>query len=218
MKRHLFIVLILYTALACAQDTVTVVHQRYTTTFDKTLHYPVKVHWIVSASDVCKKNTPGYIKRTNDFRPDPALPDVTDLAQDYHSASDRYDRGHNMDAADNSCNPAQMHECFYFSNMTAQTKHLNEQTWRYLEDHTRQLAENYGKVEVWCGSYGKTEMIGKVTVPAFCWKILRYNGKVEAYIFPNSASVNINPYTEYRSSVSSVRNASHLFLADVPDF
>lgn len=218
MKKYLLVTLLLYSACAIAQDTVTIVHQRYTTTFDKRLHYPVKVHWIVMASDVCEKNTPGYVKRTNDFRPDPALPDDTDLKLDYKSGSDAYDRSHNMDAADNSCNVSQMHDCFYFSNMMPQTKHLNEQTWRYLEDHTRQMAKTYGKVEVWCGSYGKKGMMGKVTVPAFCWKILKYNGTMEAYIFPNTVSVNSSPYTDYKRSISSIRNASHLSLPDAPNF
>jgi len=218
MKKFFLVALLLYSVAVAAQDTVTIVHQRYTTTFDKQLHYPVKVHWIVKAADVCEKNTPGYIKRTNDYRADAALFDATNLKLDYKSASDRYDRGHNMDAADNSCNLAQMHESFYFSNMTPQTKHLNEQTWRYLEDHTRQLAKVFGKVEVWCGSYGKKEMMGRVTVPAFCWKILKYNGTVEAYVFPNTVSVNSGPYTDYKRSISSIRNASHLSLPDAPNF
>jgi DNA/RNA endonuclease G (NUC1) len=214
MKRFI-LVAFLITSFAYAQDTITIYHQRYTTTFDTVLLYPVKVHWIVTSADICDSKSPYKVKRTNDFKPDPLLKKYTSLKVDYKLGSKQYDRGHNMDAADNSCNIDQMHECFYFSNMTPQTKHLNEQTWEKLEEHTRKLAKLYGKVEIWCGSYGNKEKIGRVTVPTYCWKIIRYNGVVEAYLFPNTSDVNVFPYAYYANSVSNISNASHLTILSV---
>jgi len=210
--KKLLLALLFYPVFAQAQDTISLVHQRYTTTFDTVLLYPVKVHWIDSASNICNTSSSYHVKRTNDFKADPLLKKYTNLKRDYKLGSDRYDRGHNMDAADNSCNITQMHECFYFSNMTPQTKHLNEQTWEKLEEHTRKLALQYGKVEVWCGSYGAIEKIGRVTVPAYCWKIIRYNSFVEAYLFPNIATVNKHPYTHYQTTINNIRESTNLQL------
>lgn len=100
----------------------------------------------------------------------------------------------------------------YFSNMTPQTKELNEQIWGNLEDETRRLAKLYGQVEVWCGSYAYKEKMGAVTVPMFCWKILKYNGQAIAYIFPNHHDVNKHPFNYYKSSLQSIRLASKLNL------
>jgi DNA/RNA endonuclease G (NUC1) len=216
MKTFITIFLCFFSAFVLAQDTITIAHHRYTTTFDTVLRYPVKVHWIVADSDVCAAGNNRHVGRTNDFRPDPAFQSQTDLQPFYHAISKNYDRGHNMDAADNSCNISNMHECFYFSNMTAQTKHLNEITWEKLEEHTRDVALQFSKVEVWCGSYGITDKSGPMTIPAFCWKVLRYNGTTEAYIFPNTATVNQKPYTDYASTVDSIRTASGLGLAEIP--
>ncbi|TSJ35891.1 hypothetical protein FO440_23510 [Mucilaginibacter corticis] len=214
MKLFLYLI-ILCSSVVYAQDTVTIHHKRYTTTFDRVLLYPVKVYWVDSAENICTAKAPGHVKRTNDFKADPLLAGVTELREDYKQGSDRYDRGHNMDAADNACDVDQMHECFYYSNMTPQTKHLNEQTWKALEEYTRKLALSARRVEVWCGSYGSTEKIGRVTAPAFCWKILRYQGKVEAYLMPNTADVNLHPYYYYKSTVAEIRAGSKLALGEI---
>jgi DNA/RNA endonuclease G (NUC1) len=214
MIYRILAILLFSTSPGFAQHTIILHHQRYTTTFDTVLLYPVKVHWVDSAANICTTKSPLHCKRTNDFKADPLLKKYTSLKQDYHLGSAKYDRGHNMDAADNSCNITQMHECFYFSNMTPQTKQLNEQTWEKLEEHTRKLAAQYGVVEVWCGSYGAIEKIGRVTVPAYCWKIIRYQGKVEAYLMINTADVNRYPYYHYRCTVSEIQTASKLPLKE----
>ncbi|MFB9843976.1 DNA/RNA non-specific endonuclease [Mucilaginibacter ginsenosidivorans] len=217
IKRLITISLCSWMSTAVAQDTVTIVHHRYITTFDTVLHYPVKVHWILNAADVCPAGKPRHVNRTNDFRPDAALPGPTDLQPFYHAIVKNYDRGHNMDAADNACSTADMHECFYFSNMTAQARHLNEITWERLEVHTRAMATRFGTVEVWCGSYGKKKQSGPMTIPSRCWKIIRYHHTIEAYIFPNTSTVSKKKYTQYKSTVSQIRAGSHLALTEITD-
>lgn len=215
MKKILLLILI-YTSVAHAQDTITIHHQRYTTTFDTVLHYPVLVHWVVKASDLCDKSNAKRVERKSaSFKPDPLLKKATNLQKYYTKNKGGYQRGHNINAADNSCNIQQMKESFYFSNMTPQTKELNEQVWGDLEDETRHLAKLYGQVEVWCGSYAYKEKMGAVTVPMFCWKILRYNGQKVAYIFPNHHDVNIHPFSFYKTSIESIRSASNLRLSDI---
>ncbi|RYU90954.1 hypothetical protein EWM62_10000 [Mucilaginibacter terrigena] len=212
MKR-LLLLLYLFTTVAFAQDTITIRHQRYTTTFDTVLKYPVLVHWIVKSSDLCDKNNPRRVERKGvTFKPDPQLKKYTTLQKYYSKNKGNYQRGHNMNAADNSCDIQQMKESFYFSNMTPQTKELNEEVWGDLEDETRRLAKQYGQVEVWCGSYAYKEKMGDVTVPMFCWKILKYNGQEVAYIFPNHHQVNAHRFNYYQGPIESVKLASKLDL------
>lgn len=214
--KKLIVFLLLISSVAKAQDTVTIHHQRYSATFDTVLLYPVKVHWTVTSNDVCAPRTPRRVERKSSyFKKDPLLPKYTNLKRYYLNNPGGYQRGHNVNAADNSCNIRQMKESHYFSNITPQTKELNENVWGDLEDYTRRLVERYGKVDIWCGSYGFKGMMGPVSVPAFCWKIIIYGGKVEAYIMPNNKSVDQYPYTYYKTTVSSIRNASHLVLYEV---
>jgi endonuclease G len=206
-------VVTLYTVNASAQDTVTVRHERYTTTFDTTLKYPVLVHWTVTTNNLCTKQDANRVERSvGSFKPDPKLRASTNLQKYYTKNIGKYQRGHGMDAADNSCSLQQMKECFYFSNMTPQTKELNEGVWGDLEDFTRKLVKRYGAVEIWCGSYAFKEKMGRVTVPMFCWKIIRYNGQEIAFIFPNDHKVNLHSYGFYSTTVDAIRKASGLRL------
>ena len=218
MKKTLIFIL-LCVGYAHAQDTVTIEHIRYSTTFDRNLRYPVLVRWTVASSDICKPHTPRRVERKNSyFKADPKLPGYSNLGNTYLNNPGHYERGHNMDAADNSCDLVQMKECHYFSNITPQTAELNEQTWGDLEDHTRHMVELYGRARVWCGSFGHKEMMGAVTVPDSCWKIIAYNSVVEAYIFPNSHTVNSQHYDYYQNTVQHIRASTHLTLRDVPAY
>lgn len=188
-------------------DTITVHHERFTTTFDRTSHYPVLVKWSILKSDIDCQN---HIPRDPDMSPDPLLVKYTDLHKYYIRSG--YDKGHNMPAADNGCDKKDMDECFYFSNMTPQTPHLNRITWEHLEVYCRKLADQYGKVSVECGSFGSTKKIGIVSVPSYCWKIIKYNGIIEAYLMPNTNDVNKNEFTYYKSTVDEISKDTGLSL------
>jgi len=121
------------------------------------------------------------------FKPDPELPDETDLQRDYtHSG---YDRGHNMSAQDNECSVTGMDECFYFSNIFPQQHAFNAGTWEQLEKKEREDAELYGRIKVFIGSLGDPATIGEdhVVVPLYCWKIIYipHLSEYDCYIFPN---------------------------------
>lgn len=121
------------------------------------------------------------------FKPDPELPNETDLQKDYtHSG---YDRGHNMSAQDNECNRTGMDECFYFSNMFPQLHSFNAGTWEALERKEREEAQIYGSIKVFVGNLGTYATIGEdnVVVPTYCWKIIYIPSKnhYQCYIFPN---------------------------------
>jgi endonuclease G len=176
----------LIVVLGNAQDLVTIKHTNYTTTFSKSKKYPVEVEWWITKAKVgCEKP----LARKDNFKPDPQLPNETNLGADYVGSGT--DRGHNMPAAENQCQtPAVQDECFYFSNMTAQYHSLNAGDWKSVEVLERDLAKTNDSVHVWCGSVGVAKTIGadKVAVPTQCWKVIYVKKSKEylAFIFNNT--------------------------------
>ena len=187
MKRMLSIVMLLViTVTLKAQDIVVIKHTNYTTHFSKSKRYPVLVEWETTKAMVgCL--TP--LKRKDNFKPDPQLVDETNIA--FYYLKSGYDRGHVMPAADNLCQTqAVQDECFYFSNMVAQTHRLNAGDWKSLETATRNWALISSKVRVWSGSVGEQKKIGLVSVPTQCWKVIHIPSanKWLAYLFNNDLS------------------------------
>lgn len=179
----LIALLTLFTFLGLkAQDTVTIHHKAYATTFSKSKGYPVKVEWwLTKASLTC----PVKVKRGDKFIPDPQLAAETDLQSSYTGQG--FDRGHNFPAADASCDQTANEESFYFSNMTAQYPALNRGDWKELEMMIRDAALKEDSIHVWCGSVGEIKKIGKVSVPKQCWKVIytKKTGEWLAFLFDN---------------------------------
>jgi endonuclease G len=190
MKKKLIVALALvallsiFTTLAVnAQDVVTLKHKAYTTHYSKSKHYPVQVEWwITKASLTC----PVKVKRGDKFIPDPLLPTETNLQADYTGAG--FDRGHNIPAADVSCDQVANEESFYFSNMTAQYPALNRGDWKALEMLSREAALRDDSVHVWAGSIGIAKNIGTTAVPTQCWKVIYIVKSKEylAFVFNNN--------------------------------
>ena len=153
--------------------------------------------WITKASLTC----PVKVKRGDKFIPDPLLSSETNLQTDYTSAG--FDRGHNMPAADASCDQVANEESFYFSNMTAQYPALNRGDWKTLEMLSRTLALESDSVKVWCGSIGVAKKIGTTSVPTQCWKVVYVKKTKEymAFIFDNKANLAASKLVYKRSSI-----------------
>ena len=179
-------IFILITSLTFGQDTIRIKHTNYSTVFSKTKYYPVKVEWWVTKSMVgCEKP----LKRKDNFKPDPQLPKETDLLKDYVGSGT--DRGHMMPAADNLCQTQQVQdECFYFSNMAAQTHRLNAGDWKSLETLVRDEAKKVDSIKVWCGNVGEIKKIGRVSVPKYCWKVVYFKKENQwmCFVFDNDNS------------------------------
>ena len=186
--KKLFILasIILSSITAKAQDEIKLTHTNYTSVFSKSKHYPVVVEWWATKAKVsCDRP----LARKDNFKPDPLLPNETDLANDYKGSG--FDRGHMMPAKSNQCQtPEVQNECFYFSNMTAQYHSLNAGDWKSVEVLERQIAMQNDSVHVWCGSVGVAKTIGanKVAVPTQCWKVIYVVKTKEwlAFIFENT--------------------------------
>jgi endonuclease G len=187
MKRFLIIIVLLISTLSYAQlDTIRLNHQTYSTVFSKSLKYPVLVEWWVTKEKVTCANP---IPRQDKFKPDPLLPEYTDLAKDYVKSGT--DRGHMAPAADNQCSGQQaMEESFYFSNMSPQYGALNRGDWKTLEMTTKKLAIEMDSIHIWTGNVGVVKRIGRVAVPTHCWKVIyiKRTNIWKAYIFINNTS------------------------------
>jgi endonuclease G len=184
MKYILFFLLIISFNVS-AQDTITIHHKRYSTTYSKSKNYPVKVEWWLTKKMVsCTEK----FKRTDNFEPDPLLPKETNLQQYYNNSG--FDRGHNFPAADGGCDFTAMIESFYFSNMTPQTPQLNRGDWKAVEELTRLEASQNDSVHIWTGSVGEIKKIGKLSVPKQCWKVIYIKKTNEwfAFLFNNDTS------------------------------
>jgi endonuclease G len=187
MKKVLLLVTLLVISVTLfAQDVVVLKHTNYTSHFSKSKKYPVMVEWWETKAKV---GCPNPLPRKDNFKPDPLLPVETNIGNDYVGSG--LDRGHLMPAKSNQCQTqAVQDECFYYSNMAAQTHRLNAGDWKSLETLTREIAAREDSVHIWAGNVGEIRRIGKVAVPKQCWKVV-YSKKSNdwmAFIFENDQS------------------------------
>ena len=187
-------------------DTVTIHHKYYSTTFSKSKRFPVVVkYWLTQSMFDCEQR----YRRFKIFRPDPLMPDYTNLDKDYKNSG--YDRGHQMDASDCACDSIAMVESFYYSNVAPQLPALNRSGWKKLEQYEKKLAKKYDSVLVWCGSVAiENKYIGRVAVPDYCWKILyiKKSGVIKAYSFRNDDVKSNGELRYFEVSVDSIRDLS----------
>jgi endonuclease G len=187
MKKVLLLVTLLVISVTLfAQDVVVLKHTNYTSHFSKSKKYPVMVEWWETKAKV---GCPTPLPRKDNFKPDPLLPVETNIGNDYVGSG--LDRGHLMPAKSNQCQTqAVQDECFYYSNMVAQTHRLNAGDWKSLETLTREIAVREDSVHIWAGNVGEIRRIGKVAVPKQCWKVV-YSKKSNdwmVFIFENDQS------------------------------
>jgi endonuclease G, mitochondrial len=187
MKKVLLLVTLLVISVTLfAQDVVVLKHTNYTSHFSKSKKYPVMVEWWETKAKIaCEKPLP----RKDNFKPDPLLPIETNIGNDYVGSG--LDRGHLMPAKSNQCQTqAVQDECFYYSNMAAQTHRLNAGDWKSLETLTREIAVKEDSVHIWAGNIGEIRRIGKVAVPKQCWKVVytKKSNEWMAFLFENDQS------------------------------
>jgi endonuclease G len=187
MKKTLLLVTLLVISVTLfAQDVVVLKHTNYTSHFSKSKKYPVIVEWWETKAKI---GCPNPLPRKDNFKPDPKLPIETNIGQDYVGSG--YDRGHLMPAKSNQCQTQSVQdECFYYSNMAAQTHRLNAGDWKSLETMTREYAVKEDSVHIWAGNVGEIKRIGKVAVPKQCWKVVYFKKSNEwmYFVFENDQS------------------------------
>ena len=185
-KVFILVTLLVISVTLFSQDVVVLKHTNYTSHYSKSKKYPVMVEWWETKAKIaCATPLP----RKDNFKPDPLLPTETDLVNDYVGSG--YDRGHLMPAKSNQCQTQSVQdECFYFSNMAAQTHRLNAGDWKSLETLTREIAAREDSVHIWAGNVGEIKRIGKVAVPKQCWKVVysKTSNEWMFFLFENDLS------------------------------
>ena len=122
-----------------------IVHTGYRLSFNRETLCPNWVAWELTAQE-----TQGTAQRSNDFRPDPAVPLRYQVTTDDYKHSG-YDRGHMCPSADMKWSPAAQSECFFMSNICPQLHSLNAGGWEKLESACRRWAKREGQIYIVCG-------------------------------------------------------------------
>lgn len=200
------------------RDETIITHTGYTVSYN---HHYKTPNWV--AWELTRQETTGEEGRTNQFLPDPSLPEPRVETSDYtHSG---YDRGHMAPAADMKWSKQAMKESFYMSNICPQNHKLNRDDWGDLEESCRKWAKKYGTVYIACGPIYDTsspKRIGKhqVAVPDRFFKVvLIYNRKnpiAMGFLFENKA--HHQNLKNYMVKVDQVEEETGLdFFSKVPD-
>ena len=192
MKKLLLLLLLSVSTLSIGQ-VVTIKHTAYEIRFDIQIKEPIYTHYVLTKQMLSSGNA-----RTL-FHCDKAIPcDQQGNESDYKGSI--YDRGHLSPDDDFRANPATEVEAMVYTNCAPQNKYFNRGTWKALEIYTRNLA-NHFDVEIWTGCIyeGSKEHLGKLLVPTYYWKLIKYNGIYQAYKIPNVTPKSKN-FTDYKIS------------------
>ena len=156
---------------AYGQDIVKIRNTNFTSYFSKSQHIPALVVYTLTPDMFnCIK-----MKGENGIRlnPDPQLPDVTALKDDYSNSL--FDNAQMMAPEENTCDKDAYTESFYFTNVMPMPKNLYKALWENLHDKEIVKAKKFKKVKVFAGTVGRNWVIGKdnnVIVPEWCWKVI----------------------------------------------
>ncbi|MEB3342832.1 DNA/RNA non-specific endonuclease [Okeania sp.] len=172
----------------------------------------------------------GNVERQDNFCPDDSLPEewYHVKANDYRNSG--YDRGHLIPSGDRTANETDNSATFLMTNIIPQAPDNNRETWRGLEQYSRQLVEEGNELYIIAGGYRKKGNIadGKVMIPSRTWKIIvvlkpgagvrgvNKNTRVIAVDMPNSNRIR-SDWKAYRVSVDKIESATgYDFLSNVP--
>lgn len=217
-------------------DDILVARAEFTTSFNPLRGIPNWVSYNLEATHI------GSQDRCDCFTYDPALPAALPryTTADYTGAGTfagyGIDRGHLARSFDRSTGLLDNASTFYFSNIIPQAADNNQGPWAQLENFLGDEARVNNK-EVFIiagasGSKGTVKGEGKITIPAYTWKVAvtmpRDQGlqqvqrasdlTVTAYVLPNDAGIRNVPWQSYEVTVDSVEALSgYDVLALLPD-
>lgn len=205
----------------------------YTLSYNRSRGTPNWVSWYVG------KEWLGHTRRANDFRPDDSLPKDWYHVQSFSYQGSGFERGHNCPSADRANSVKANSATFLMTNMIPQAPTNNQHTWGNLEGYERMLVNQGNEVYVIMGSYGSggygtsgyhtTIDKGRITVPAYIWKVIVVlpNGnddlhriststRVIAVITPNNNGIDPN-WTKYIATVREIEKATgYNLLSNLP--
>lgn len=108
--------------------------RNYTYCFDPSVRASLWVAYPLHSSHMSGSGDRDY----SEFCYDPSV-DSELQANLYRSYTGRYDRGHQLPAADRKCSQEMMDQTFYATNMTPQQSNFNQNKWGVLEGRVRNM-------------------------------------------------------------------------------
>lgn len=175
--------------------------------------------WV--AYHVTKESVNAQFKRSNNFKVDVELPEYAQSTLSDYSKSG-YDRGHLAPSAAMDFSQQSMQESFLLSNMSPQLPGFNRVGWRLLEEHVRDLANEYQELYVVTGPIydGNEASIGDgVVIPSAFYKVVLdpyYNDAI-AFIVPHR-DVSGSELVNFVTTIDDVEERTNLdFFANTND-
>ena len=160
-------------------------------------------------------------KRSNTFKEDTEMPDYArSTLADYKGSG--YDRGHLAPSATMDFTRESMQQSFLMSNMSPQLPGFNRVGWRVLEEHVRDLANEYNELYVVTGPIyeGNEGTIGNgVVIPSAFYKVILDPSFDEAiaFIVPHR-DVSSSELANFITTIDEVERQTGLdFFAQTPD-
>lgn len=160
-------------------------------------------------------------KRSNSFKEDTEMPDYArSTLADYKGSG--YDRGHLAPSATMDFTRESMKQSFLMSNMSPQLPGFNRVGWRVLEEHVRDLANEYNELYVVTGPIyeGNEGAIGNgVVIPSAFYKVILDPSFDEAiaFIVPHR-DVSSSELANFITTIDEVERQTGLdFFAQTPD-
>ncbi|RIW14944.1 DNA/RNA non-specific endonuclease [Vibrio harveyi] len=160
-------------------------------------------------------------KRSNSFKEDTEMPDYArSTLADYKGSG--YDRGHLAPSATMDFTRESMKQSFLMSNMSPQLPGFNRVGWRVLEEHVRDLANEYNELYVVTGPIyqGNEGTIGNgVVLPSAFYKVILDPSFDEAiaFIVPHR-DVSSSELANFITTIDEVERQTGLdFFAQTPD-
>ena len=195
--------------------------------YNSTLGRPNWVSWHVTQAWI-PTNHPA---RVDTFRADPQVPPDWYRVESFDFSSSGLDRGHMAPNADRESSVPVNQATFLMSNMIAQAPANNQGPWADFEGYLRTVANGDDPNEVYivsgpagkggAGSNGAADTVagGKVTVPAYTWKValvlpddgaeddasrVTCSTRTIAVILPNDQTTQGQAWQTYLTSVTAV--------------
>ena len=175
--------------------------------------------WV--ACHVTKERVNAQFKRSNNFKVDAELPEYAQSTLSDYSKSG-YDRGHLAPSAAMDFSQESMQESFLLSNMSPQLPGFNRVGWRLLEEHVRDLANEYHELYVVTGPIyeGNEASIGNgVVIPSAFYKVVLdpyYNDAI-AFIVPHR-DVSGSELVDFVTTIDDVEERTNLdFFSNTND-
>jgi endonuclease G, mitochondrial len=201
---------------------------QYALSYNNTKHIPNWVSWQLNLLWL------GNVPRSDDFRPDEALPTgwYRVKATDYNNSG--FDRGHLTPAADRSDTVANNSATFLMTNILPQAPDLNRGPWEKLESDCRKLVRSGKELYIIAGGYGDRGSVGqgnaRITIPERLWKVVvvldkrglglagvTVKTRVIAVDMPNIQGIEEMGWKTYQVTARQVeKKTGYNFLANVP--